>query len=72
MKNVTKNNLEIIWEQLDDACGSIDNAMMNINSIGKIPQDIKDKANSIDFSAIVSLKNEIEEILNKMKVEVDA
>lgn len=66
MKNITKSNLAIILKQLDDACGSIDNAVININTIKKIPQEIKDSANNIDFSTIISVKNQVEELLENM------
>lgn len=66
MRNITKHNLEKIWKQLDDACGSIDNALTNINSIGRMPKYIKNRADYIDFSAIVSLKNEIEVMIEDM------
>lgn len=62
--NKTKSNLELIWQQLDDACGSLDNAFDNIGRIVGEEQ-IKDDASRIDFSAIVDLKNQIEELIEK-------
>lgn len=65
--NMTTSNLETIWQQLDDACGALDNATINIASIAKLPSDIKERAAQIDFSAIVALKNEIELLLEERK-----
>lgn len=62
--NKTKSNLENIWQQLDDACGSLDNAFYNIGSMTGL-EDIKDEASQIDFSAIVALKTMIEELIEK-------
>lgn len=61
--NKTKSNLEIIWNQLDDASGSLYNALTNISSMSGIPKDIEDVIAMIDLSAIDSLKDKIEELI---------
>lgn len=64
--NKTKSNLELIWQQLDDACGSLDNAFDNIGSMTNL-ENIKADASQIDLSAIVDLKNQIEELIEEKK-----
>jgi hypothetical protein len=62
--NKTKNNLQKVWELLDSACDSLDNAFTMINQMSDI-QHIKDSTDLIDFTTIINLKNEIEELLDK-------
>jgi hypothetical protein len=62
-KNVTKNQLEKIWEQLDTACGALDNATYALASMNKLPDDVKQSLERVDVSAIISLKNKIEELM---------
>lgn len=62
--NKTKKNLQMIWQLLDDAAGSLDQAFHLLSSMSNIT-DIEDEAEKIDISAIVSLKNEVEELMNK-------
>jgi len=64
-KNKTDKNLQIIWEQLDTACGSLDNALTTLYSMTNIPDNVRKKMESIDTTVIVGLKNEIEEMMNK-------
>jgi len=60
------SSLHTLWHQLDDACGSLDNAFMSIAMMeDNIPSDVKEAVDSIDFSAIVTLKNRIEELMMK-------
>lgn len=67
--NKTDGNLKTVWQQLDDACGALDNALFNIAMMTDMPKDLKDSADSIDFTAIVILKNHIEELLEAKKIE---
>jgi hypothetical protein len=63
--NVTDSNLKTVWEQLDNACGEMENALNNIAMMKKLPTEIHNKAQSFDVSEIVSLKNSIEELREK-------
>lgn len=67
--NVTENNLQTVWKQLDNACGEIDNATMNIAEMKNLPDDVKQLAERVDFGTLVALKNKIEELLEKKKVK---
>lgn len=62
--NRTENNLERIWDNLDNASGSLDNALHDISLMANLPKEIKDSLDRIDLSAIVILKNQIEELKN--------
>ena len=63
--NKTKNNLNKTWELLDDACGSLENAIHMISSMVDMPEDVEKAINQIDFFAIVALKEQIEMLLEK-------
>lgn len=64
MKYKTKKNLSEIWQQLDDACGLIDNAITNINEMSNLPEQLQNRLDEFDFMSIVSIKNEIEELID--------
>ena len=66
--NKTKNNLQQVWNQLDEASGSLYNALDTIAQMTDMPDIVKRQADMIDVSIIDMLKNEIEEIL-EMKVK---
>ena len=66
--NKTKNNLQQIWDDLDLACGSLDNAFSNIERMVGI-EDIVNDMKFIDISAIVSLKNRIEGLMESNQTE---
>lgn len=65
--NKTENNLQMVWNQLDDACGLIENAFTNLGSMSGLPENIKKGVDQIDFSAIVGLKNEVEALIEQIK-----
>ena len=67
--NKTDKNLQKVGESLDDACGSLDNALTTLNLMTNIPTNVKRKIESIDCTAIVNLKNDIEELMNKYNEE---
>ena len=63
--NKTQNNLTKTWELLDDACGSLENAIQMISAMVDMPEDAERAMNQIDFSAITSLKEQIEILMEK-------
>lgn len=71
-KNKTQNSLKELWDHLDDACGSIDNATTNLSMMVDVPTEIADAINRIDFSSIVSAKNMIEEMIADKKEKSNA
>ena len=67
--NKTLKNLEMIWKQLDNSCGELENALFNLSSMKNLEENIQNniERNSIVFSEIVSLKNQIEELIEEKK-----
>lgn len=63
--NKTKSSLNITWQLLDDACGDLDNAIFSLQHMTGLSEEIVNTMNSIDISAIVALKNYIEEFRDK-------
>lgn len=65
----TVSNLETVWQHLDDACGSLDNALTNISMMKDMPEHVKNSAErlQVEFENIVSLKNKIEEMVESKK-----
>ncbi|UXQ89010.1 hypothetical protein Thu_167 [Bacillus phage Thurquoise] len=62
MKTATTLNtdqLQVVWEQLDGACEAVERLGENGISTGMV-----------DFSALVSLKNEVEELIQKQGKEL--
>lgn len=67
--NKTVGNLERVWKQLDESCGSLDNALIALSSMSNLDEGIKKsiERNSHAFGEIVSLKNEVEELIESKK-----
>jgi hypothetical protein len=62
--NKTKNNLQKIWEQLDNVSGELYNVIDSLSRMSNLPEGITKKYNRIDVFLIDSLKNDIEELIN--------
>ena len=62
----TKMNLQVVRNQLDDAYNLLEKAFNTIDSM-KLSNEIKDSINSIDISAILCLKRDIEEVIEQTK-----
>lgn len=56
-----KSELEKIWKLLDGACDALDRMTYDEETL----ELLKGYRNHIDFSAIVDLKNEVEEMMEK-------
>jgi len=69
-KYKTANNLKEIWKHLDDASGSIYNAIELIGDIKSIDSRLKEELERLDPTAIDSLKNDVEEAINKKGVKI--
>ena len=65
--NKTENNLKRIWQSLDNASSELYNALDNLASMVNLDDSIKKDAEMIDISAIDSLKQEIEFLLEEKK-----
>jgi hypothetical protein len=65
--NKTEKNLELVIKQLDDASGSLYNALDNLARMVDLSDNMKRQTEMIDVTRIDVLKHEIEEILESKK-----
>jgi hypothetical protein len=72
--NKTLGNLEKIWTHLDNSCGELENALFNLTSMNNLDSDIwkSIEHNSNAFDEIVSLKNQIEEMIEEKKKQKES
>lgn len=56
-----KSELEKIWKLLDGACDALDRMSHDSETL----EMLEEYRNHIDFSAIVMLKNDVEELMEK-------
>jgi hypothetical protein len=61
MTNLNKKQLEKIWKQLDGMCEALER-LSEYDNGNKLLDDFENK---IDFSSVVMLKNEVEELIEK-------
>lgn len=62
---LTKKNLQEIWNLLDSASGNLEQAFNLMSQIPTMPEEVVDDAERIDFSAIVALKMDIEDLIER-------
>lgn len=60
----TKNNLEMVWWQLDEALGHIDNATYNISIMSGLSDRSREILDKIDVGLIIELRDEIGKVLD--------
>jgi hypothetical protein len=67
--NKTVGNLKTVWKQLDESCGLLDNAIINLTSMRNLDQEMINDIEraGLAFQEIVSLKNEVEEMIENKK-----
>jgi hypothetical protein len=65
--NKTEKNLQLIWKQLDDASGSLYNALDNLARMVDLSDDMRRQADMIDVTRIDGLKQEIEDLIEGKK-----
>lgn len=72
--NKTLGNLERIWTQLDNSCGELENALFSLTSMNNLESNIwkSIERNSNAFDEIVSLKNQVEEMIEEKKKEKES
>lgn len=63
--NKTTNNLQNVWDRLDAAYENMEKAFEMINSMSGIPDELSDEVDRFDMSAISSLKEHIEMIMEE-------
>lgn len=69
--NKTKVNLQTVWEHLDQACGSLDHATHDLSLMVELPSDITQQLEQLDISRIISLKNQIEELIDSKDEKIN-
>ena len=67
MKRLVKGNLQRLWKMLDEVDGTLYNVQDNIYSIKDMPDNIRSSIIKIDISAITTLKNDIEELIEELE-----
>lgn len=63
--NKTISNLQSVWDRLDAAYENMEKAFEMINSMSGIPDELSDEVDRFDMSAISSLKEHIEMIMEE-------
>lgn len=67
--NKTISNLQKIWDKLDAAYENIESAFELLESMVDIPNNLSREMNKFDMSAISSLKQHIEQIIENKENE---
>lgn len=68
--NKTEKNLQLIWEQLDNASGNLYNALDNLARMVDLSDEIQRQADMIDVTRIDCLKHEIEDLIEEKKKHI--
>lgn len=63
--NKTENNLQQLWDYLDQASGNLYNVIENLHFMVDVPEEIEDKLDRLDITLIDSIKNDIEKIIEE-------
>ena len=58
--NKTISNLQKVWDRFDKAYENIELAFEMLNSMSDIPNELRNEMESFDMSAVSSLKEHIE------------
>lgn len=65
--NKTINNLQLVWNQLDEASGNLYNALDNVSRMVDVPDEVTKLVERIDIGKVDQLRNEIEELIEEKK-----
>lgn len=65
--NKTEKNLQKVWNDLDKAYELLENAITDLISMSNIPDRLRNDIESFDITAITSLKNDVEELIEQIK-----
>jgi hypothetical protein len=68
--NKTVKNLKTLWHFLDDASGNLYNVVELLGRMTDLPE-LQDKLDRIDITAIDTIKDEIEKILEEKGADLD-
>lgn len=65
----TEKNLQNIWDNLDKAYEYMERALEDLSRMQSLPDELKNDVERFDISEISCIKNEVEEIISKLKGE---
>lgn len=68
--NKTKGNLMDIWNDLDEAYERIEKSLEKLSSMSGLPNDLSSEIERFDISAISSLKQHVEILLDEVALNV--
>ena len=63
--NKTIPNLQKVWDKLDVAYENIEKAFEMLSAMSNIPEELSDEMDRFDMSAISSLKEHVEMIMEE-------
>ena len=63
--NKTQNSLNSVWNDLDIVSEKLDAALTKLEAMVDLPKDLQSEIDRFDVSAILSLKNQVEMLLEK-------
>lgn len=68
--NKTKNRLMEVWNDLDEAYGRMERSLEKLSSMSNLPDEFEREINNFDISAISSLKQHVEFLLDEVAMNV--
>lgn len=68
--NKTKNRLMDVWNDLDEAYERMERSLEKLSSMSNLSDELKQEMNNFDISAISSLKQHVEILLDKVAINV--
>lgn len=68
--NKTKNRLMEVWNDLDEAYERMERSLEKLSSMSNLSDELKQEMNNFDISAISSLKQHVEILLDEVAMNV--
>lgn len=67
-KNITEKNLQKVSKNLDKAYEHLERAIEDLSKMSNLPDEIVSDIERFDITEISSLKGEVDELIEKIKV----
>lgn len=68
--NKTKNRLMEVWNDLDEAYERMERSLEKLSSMSNLSDELEQEMNNLDISAISSLKQHVEIMLDNVAMNV--
>lgn len=68
--NKTKNRLMEVWNDLDEAYEHMERSLEKLSSMSNLSDELEQEMNNFDISAISSLKQHVEMLLDEVAMNV--